>query len=168
MDTKMKPRIRVGILAASILIPVLTGLLSAYLTADDMALYEAMNRPRLAPPGWIFPIVWTVLYILMGAASYIVYESEPDRDTRRRALTVYFAQLAMNFFWSTLFFTYRRYLPALIWLAAMWVLVLICVMRFFRIRRSAGLMMGVLLLWTSFAAYLNLAWYVLSITPMPL
>ena len=168
MDLRIKQKIRVGALAAAILIPVFVGLLSTYLTAEDMTIYETVNLPPLAPPGWIFPIAWTVLYILMGSASYIVYVSDADEEAKRKALLFYAVQLALNFFWSTLFFTYRRYLLSLIWLAVMWAAVLICVIRFFRIRRSAGLMMTALLLWSTFAAYLNLAWYTLSITPMPL
>ena len=168
MELKFKHKIRVGVIAAAILIPVLTGLFSAFLTSEDMALYETMARPDIAPPGWIFPIVWTVLYILMGCASYIVYVSDAETETKRKALIFYALQLAMNFFWSTLFFTYSRYLISLIWLLAMWGLILIAAIRFYRIKRAAGLMMGVLFLWTTFAAYLNLACYVMSITPMPI
>ena len=168
MELKFKHKIRVGVIAAAILIPVLTGLFSAFLTSEDMALYETMARPDIAPPGWIFPIVWTVLYILMGCASYIVYVSDAETETKRKALIFYALQLAMNFFWSTLFFTYMRYMTALIWLLVMWVLIIICTIRFFRIQRSAGFMMIPLLLWTTFAAYLNYTWYALSVTPMPI
>ena len=161
-------KIKVGALTAALLIPLLTGVFSAFLTASDMDLYETMNRPALAPPGWLFPIAWTVLYILMGLASYIVLTSSEDQDKKRRALTVYAAQLIMNFFWCTIFFTYRLYLVSFIWLLMMWILVIICAVMFFRIRRKAGLMMLPLALWTTFAAYLNLATYIMSVTAKPL
>ncbi|MCQ2452701.1 MAG: tryptophan-rich sensory protein [Oscillospiraceae bacterium] len=155
-------------LIIAIVIPLLAGVFSACLTAEDMTVYETMNRPLLAPPDWVFPIAWTILYVLMGLASYFVYTSEAAPEQKRKALSVYAAQLFMNLFWSILFFTYARFLLALIWLLVMWVFVLICVIRFYRIRRSAGIIMGALFLWTTFAAYLNLAIYVMSITPAPL
>ncbi len=158
---------RVCALVTAILIPLLIGGFSAFLTAGDMKIYETMKHPPLAPPGWLFPIVWTILYVLMGIASYYVYTSDTEPSRKRKALTIYAAQLIMNFFWPTLFFTYEHYLIAMIWLLAMWVLIIICGIRFFRIQRIAGLFMGVLFLWTTFAAYLNLATYVISITPMP-
>ena len=168
MKLELKHKIRPVVLISSISIPLLTGILSAYLTSEDIKAYETMNHPPLSPPAWLFPIAWTILYILMGTASYIVYTSEADQSKKRKALLFYTAQLVMNFYWCTLFFTYSQYLISLIWIAAMWVLVLICGLRFFRIRRSASLMMGILLLWTTFATYLNLATYIMSITPMPI
>lgn len=168
MDADTKKSVRVGVLLIALLIPLLVGGFSALLTAEDMKIYETMNRPPLAPPGWVFPVVWTILYVMMGLASYFVYISKADSERKRKALSYYAAQLAMNLFWSTLFFTYSRYLIALIWLLVMWVLILVCVIRFYRIRHAAGLMMGVLFLWTTFAAYLNLAAYIMSITPMPI
>ncbi len=159
IDTKKK---RILLLVALILIPLLVGIFSAFLTAEDMKLYGTLADPPLAPPAWLFPIVWTVLYGMMGAASYLVAVSGAEEGEKRTALTFYAVQLAMNLFWSTLFFTYQRYLVALIWLLLMWVLILVCAIRFFRIRRAAGIMMGVLFVWTTFAAYLNLAYYMMS------
>lgn len=147
----------------SALIPLLVGGFSAFLTADDMKLYDTMSKPALAPPWWLFPIVWTILYIMMGIAAYLVAASDADEKRKRKSLTLYVVQLAMNFFWATLFFTYSRYLLALIWLLAMWVILIICTVRFFKINRPAGIMMCVLTLWTTFAAYLNLATYLMAI-----
>lgn len=161
-------KIRIWTLITAMLIPVAVGVFSAFLTGSDMNIYENMNRPFLAPPGWVFPIAWTILYIVMGIASYLVYTSDADAEAKRRALTFYAAQLAMNFFWSTLFFTYSRLMIAFIWIVVMWILTMICMIKFLKINTAAGMMMGVLLLWTTFAAYLNLASYIMSITPMPL
>lgn len=168
MKTENKQKIRIPALIISIAIPLLVGGFSALLTSSDMKTYESMNLPPLSPPGWVFPVVWTILYVVMGIASYFVYVSSAETERKRKAFLYYAAQLIMNFFWSTLFFTYGRYLISLIWLLVMWVLIIICGIRFYRIRRAAGLMMGGLFLWTTFAAYLNLATYILSITPMPL
>lgn len=155
-------------LVAAMLIPMAVGGFSAFLTGNDMKIYENMARPFLAPPGWVFPVAWTILYLMMGCASYLVYTSDADKESRRKAMTFYAAQLIMNFFWSTLFFTYARLMVSFIWIMVMWVLVLICMIKFFKINRTAGLMMGGLFLWTTFAAYLNLACYIMGITPMPL
>ena len=165
MRAETKQKLKVGFsLAAAILIPLAVGAFSAFLTAEDMKGYETLPHPALAPPGWIFPIVWTILYVTMGIASYLVYAADTAPETKRRALRPYAAQLAMNLFWSTLFFTYTRYLVSLLWLVGMWVLTLIAAVRFFRIRRAAGVMMSVLLLWSSFAAYLNFSYYAMRIT----
>lgn len=147
----------------AIIIPLIAGALSAYITSGDMNLYETMARPPLSPPGWLFPIVWTILYIIMGVASYIVYMADIDLVQKKKALTFYIIQLVMNMIWSTLFFTFRLYLFAYIWLMVMWLLIVICTIRFYKIRPCAGVMMIVLLLWTTFAAYLNLACFILSI-----
>lgn len=159
--------VHVPTLLAAITIPLIVGGISSFITAEDMKLYETFNRPPLAPPGWVFPVVWTILYVLMGTASYYVVTSGYEPNCRRRALTFYAAQLVMNLFWSSLFFSNGWYLISLIWLLVMWVLILVCTVSFFRIRRAAGVMMSVLLLWTTFAAYLNAAFYVMSITPVP-
>lgn len=165
MKNENRKEARIFAMILFILIPLLVGGFSAMLTAEDMKIYETFDKPPLAPPAWLFPIAWTVLYILMGLASGIVFISDAEADRKRKALRVYFTQLAMNLFWSTLFFTYARYLIALIWLLVMWLLILVTVIRFFRIRKAAGLMMCPLFLWTTFAAYLNLACYLMSVSP---
>lgn len=163
MICESKHRIRIPALLISLAIPLLVGGFSAYLTSTDMKAYETLEKPLLAPPGWLFPIAWTILYILLGVASYLIYTAECEPERKRTALLFYAAQLGMNLFWSTLFFTYANYLVALIWLIAMWGLIIVCVIKFFKISRTAGIMMCVLLAWTTFAAYLNLACYLMSI-----
>lgn len=162
MTEIQKPKIRLLPLCIALAIPLLAGGISAFWTAGDMKLYETMKHPPLAPPGWLFPVVWTILYIMMGVASYQVFTAEVEPKQKRKALTVYAVQLLMNMVWSTLFFTYTRYLLALIWLLIMWVIIFLCIIRFWKIRRSAAVMMCVLFVWTTFAAYLNLATYVIS------
>ncbi len=155
--TDKKRKVRVFALVVAVLIPLLVGGFSAFLTSADMGAYETMKHPPLSPPGWLFPIVWTVLYVAMGVASYFVFASNAEDEKKRSALTFYAAQLVMNMFWSTLFFTYGLYVVSFIWLIAMWVLEIITAVKFFKINRAAGYMMCALVLWTTFAAYLNLA-----------
>ena len=162
--TKNKPKI--GLLIFTMLLPLLVGTLSALLTNDAMKQYFFMNKPPLSPPGWVFAPVWTLLYLLMGFASYQVITADGYEPLKRRASSLYIIQLILNFFWPVLFFACSMYLAAFIELMIMWVVIIICTVCFFKISRPAGFMMLPLALWTTFAAYLNLAAYILSITPM--
>ena len=164
----MKNKLRPGLLAFTVALPLCVGALSALLTGDMMKEYFFLNKPPLSPPGWVFPVVWTVLYVMMGIASYLVADSEADGPLSLKALLFYAVQLALNFLWPILFFSHSLFLWAFIELIAMWVAAMIATVLFFRASTLAGVMMVPTLLWTAFAGYLNFAAYRLSITPMPL
>ena len=142
-----------------ILIPLAVGGLSALLTQNSMQTFDTVTKPPLSPPGWLFPVVWTILYILMGIASYLVAVSQTPN---RMALTVYGIQLAFNFFWSILFFNLELYLFAFIWLLALWILILITIVMFSKISKTAAYLMIPYFIWVTFAGYLNLAIYLLN------
>lgn len=164
----MKTKLRPGLLAIAITIPLCVGGISAMLTGDMMKEYFFLNKPPLSPPGWVFPVVWTVLYVVMGLASYLVITSGAVRSLIVKALVFYAIQLVLNFFWSILFFNHSLFLWAFIELIAMWAVIIITTVLFFRASTPAGLMMIPYICWSTFAAYLNFAVYKLSITPMPL
>ncbi len=147
-------------LIIAILIPLAVGGLSAFLTKDSMSTFETVTKPPLSPPGWLFPVVWTVLYILMGIASYLIYTS--NSFDRKRALIFYGAQLAVNFFWSIIFFNLNAYLFAFIWLLLLWALILITLVKFYRINENAGLLLIPYIVWVSFAGYLNFGIFLLN------
>lgn len=126
-----------------------------------MESFESVIKPPLSPPGWLFPVVWTVLFILMGIASYIVWEQSSGIQ-RRNALTLYFVQLFFNFFWSIIFFSFEAYLFAFVWLVALWLLIAVTTYLFFKIEKSAGYLMLPYILWVTFAGYLNLSIYLLN------
>ncbi len=157
-----KKHTKLWAVAVSILIPLAVGGLSALLTRDGMRLFALMRKPPLAPPAWAFPAAWTALYIMMGAASYLVYASGASRVRRERALTFYALQLGMNFFWSIVFFSLEMYLTAFIWLVGMWMLILICTVLFWHIDRRAGRLMLPYLVWVAFAGYLNMGIFLLN------
>ncbi len=149
-------------LIISIAIPLLVGALSGFISSGSMAQFGQLNKPPLAPPGFLFPIVWTILYTLMGIASYLVYTSDKNQTEIREALTVYALQLAVNFFWSIIFFNLEWYLFAFFWLVLLWVLILYTILLFYRISKPAAYLMIPYLLWVTFAGYLNLGIYLLN------
>lgn len=140
-----------------IAIPLAVGGLAGWLTRGSMEAFEQMNKPPLAPPGWLFPVVWTVLFVLMGLASYLVYTSGAKQAEVERALQVYGLQLVVNFFWSILFFNLSLCFAAFVWLILLWVLVLITTVRFHEISKLAGYLLIPYFLWVTFAGYLNLS-----------
>lgn len=155
-------QINKGLLAKCIAIPLLVGGLSAFLTRDSMRVFMELNRPPLSPPGWLFPIVWTILYILMGVSSYLIIQSGAEEEAVNSALSVYVYQLIVNFLWSTFFFNFGWYLFSFIWLVFLWVLVLIMIVRFYNISRLAGILQIPYLIWVTFAGYLNLGIWLLN------
>lgn len=134
-------------------IPLAVGILSALLTRNSMESFQLLNKPPLSPPGWLFPIVWMILYILMGFASYLILISEKPNKT---ALTVYGIQLVFNFFWPIFFFSLELCFFAFIWLILLWLLILKTISLFLEISKTAGYLMIPYLLWVTFAGYLNL------------
>ena len=143
-------------------IPLVVGGAAGLLTMNSMEAFEALNQPPLSPPGWLFPVVWTVLYVLMGIASYLVSVSDAPQEEKARALWTYGIQLAFNFLWPIAFFNLKWYLFAFLWLVILWILILITVLRFGRIRKPAGYLLVPYLLWVAFAGYLNLGIYLLN------
>lgn len=143
-------------------IPLLVGGLSAFITRGGMDAFEKINKPSLSPPSWLFPVVWTILFILMGIASYLVLVSGKPQMKINRALLIYGIQLIFNFFWSILFFNFSLYLFSFIWLVLLWLLILATTVLFYRISKPAGYLMIPYLLWVTFAGYLNFQIYLLN------
>lgn len=142
----------------SILVALATGGLSALLSRGGMEQYASLNLPPLSPPGIVFPIVWTILFILMGISAALIYCSE-DLD-RQAALRIYAAQLVVNFFWSIFFFGLQWRLFSFFWLLLLAALVIWMIVRFSRILPLAGWLQLPYLLWLVFAGYLNLGvWF---------
>lgn len=150
------------LLLICIAIPLAVGGLSAWLTRGSADTFAMLNKPPLSPPGWLFPVVWTILFILMGLASYLILTSEKCRQAIDRALRLYGIQLVVNFFWSIFFFNLSLYLFAFIWLILLWLLILGTIVRFCRISQPAGYLMVPYLLWVTFAGYLNFSIYLLN------
>ena len=134
-------------------VPLAVGFVSSWLTMDQMELFGQMNKPALAPPAWLFPIAWTILYILMGVASFLILRS--NSKYKVGAICLYISMLVMNFMWSPVFFNSQDYWVALGIIAVMWTTtVLLAIVSWFVDRRATYLLIP-LILWTTFATYLN-------------
>ena len=129
------------------------GGLSAFFTMNSMDIYQNINRPKLAPPGYIFPIVWTILYALMGISSYLIHRS--NHKNKETALIIYYFQLLINFSWPIFFFNYQNFLLALAILFILNILVIILIKVTYSINHLASYLLIPYLIWILFALYLN-------------
>ncbi|MBO5505494.1 MAG: tryptophan-rich sensory protein [Clostridia bacterium] len=154
MWKKIKPYV------IGILIPLLVGGLSALATRNSMDIYEEIVKPPLAPPGAVFPIVWSILFVLMGIGSARVYIKGGDQKVF--PLFIYGIQLIVNFFWTLIFFNMQSYLLAFIWLIFLLVLVIYMAYEFYRIDKWAGILQIPYILWIMFAGYLTWMIYLLN------
>ncbi|MBE6692446.1 MAG: tryptophan-rich sensory protein [Ruminococcaceae bacterium] len=149
-------------LLIAVAIPLAVGGLSAALTAGGYQQFQELRQPPLSPPAWLFPVVWTILYVLMGISSYRIWTSVTTYEKRKQALVVYGAQLFFNFVWSIIFFNLEEYFFALVWLVALWVLIYITYAQFKQIDKIAAWLLIPYLIWVAFAGYLNLGVAVLN------
>lgn len=147
-------------LLIALAVPLAVGGLSAFASGSFSEQYAVVNKPPLSPPGWIFPVVWTLLYLAMGYASYLVM-TVGGRDAKD-ALTVYYIQLALNFLWPILFFRFRLYTFAIFELILLIAAVTVMVIRFSHVDERAGYLTLPYLIWLCFALYLNIGVAVLN------
>lgn len=145
-----------------VLLPLLIGIASAILTRSAMQDYSELNRPFLAPPTILFPIAWTILYILMGIGSALIYSKEEYNDNRSIGLTLHIVQLILNFFWSIIFFNMKQYFVAFIWLVILWLVVFSMLQNYKKISKTAFFLNVPYIVWLTFAGYLNLAVAILN------
>lgn len=132
-----------------ILIPLLVGGLAALITRDSMGVYDQVIKPPLAPPPILFPIVWTILYILMGISAALIHKKE------KSVPFVYWLQLFVNFLWPIIFFNMEAFFFAFIWILLLLLLVVLMIIEFSRIDKRASLLQIPYLIWTAFATYLT-------------
>ncbi len=145
---------------AFVLFTEAVGALAGILTHNSMEAYDALTKPPLTPPGIVFPIVWGVLFLLMGIGAARIYLS--DKPGWKQALIIFGAQLAVNFLWSLLFFNLQARGFSFIWLIGLWILIILMIVSFWKIDRPAALLQIPYLLWVTFAGYLNCAIWILN------
>lgn len=143
-------------------IALAVGILSGLLSMGGMEEYEAFAiKPSLTPPGWVFSVVWTILYTLMGISAVRIWLAE-DSAAKSKGLNLYIAQLILNFFWSLIFFNAQAYGFAAIWLLLLWALVFLMIRHFYKVDRLAAFLQIPYLVWLTFALYLNIGAWVLN------
>ena len=140
-----------------ILIPLVVGFVGNLL-GGSTDIYTKINRPSFAPPGIVFPIVWTILYILMGISSYLVSKEKGSKE----ALTVYFIQLGVNALWSLFFFRLNWFLFSSLWIVLLLCLVIYMIYLFAKFNKTAAYLQIPYTIWLAFALVLNSAIYILN------
>lgn len=147
-------------LALCIIIPLAVGWLASFLTKNAQIAFVRMAKPPLAPPAWLFPIVWTLMYVLMGIAFYFIYTSESE--IRSGAITLYIIQLIFNFAWCIIFFRNGTYWFAAAWLFVLWLMLVCLILLCTAISKAATWLLVPYLLWCTYAFYLNIGIAILN------
>ena len=144
-------------IAIFILSAELVGVISALLSGGFGNFYDKFTPPPLLPPSWLFPVVWTVLYAVMGFSAYLIYSSDANQSDKTKALKIYWAQLAVNFLWSIVFFRFEALCLAVAVILVLLALIVMMIAEFRKISPLAALINIPYLLWVAFATYLTIA-----------
>ena len=167
-STKLSTWDKIWRITLAIAVPLGGGFIISLFTRDAMTKFGTYNQPPLSPPAILFPIAWTILYVLMGLASYFIWKKgydsrkKSDKTLSRTALIIYAIQLVFNFAWTPFFFVLDLFWFAFVWLLVMWALVLTLVIISYKISKPAFWMLLPYLLWCTFAAYLNVGIAILN------
>ncbi len=145
-----------------ILICEAVGAVSGLLSRQWIAVYEAaVQKPPFTPPSWVFPVVWVILFALMGISAARI-SLAPDAKDRSRGLNLFVAQLVVNFFWPLFFFNLQAFGFSFIWLLLLWLLVAATIYTFWKVDQTAAWLLAPYFVWLTFAAILNLAVWILN------
>lgn len=151
-------------LIVSIAVPVAVGVTSSLFTTPEInGWYKTINKPSWQPPNWLFGPVWTTLYIMMGIALYLIWNSNhiPARK-KRHAIIVWVVQLILNFFWSFIFFNQHQFGWALAEIILLWIFILLTIFAFAKISKAAAWLLVPYISWVSFATILTYTIYELN------
>ena len=140
--------------------PLMIGVISTFVTGSAMMAFGKLNQPPLAPPAWLFPLAWTILYILMGVASYLLYrrvaKDKHDAKLQKAEIIVYFVQLFFNYMWTIIFFRLEMQWLAFGWLTVMWCMIIALIVMCAKNCKSAAWCLAPYVVWCTFAMYLNI------------
>lgn len=142
-----------------IFIPIILGTIIGILLMNSYVFYQGLIKPPLAPPNWLFPIAWSILYLLMGISYYKIIDKTDDVIVRQ----IYRIQLFFNLVWPVIFFIFELLLLSSIWIVCLDVLVIIMIYMFYKIDSKAGLLQIPYLIWILFATYLNISIFILNL-----
>ncbi len=155
-------KINKKLLAICIAIPLAVGGISALISRNAMETFKGLNQPPLSPPAWLFPVVWTILYLLMGISLYLVLTSRSGNTVIGQSVTLFGLQLFFNFFWSIFFFNLELYFFSFGWLIVLWALIFAMIVSFYRASKAAAFINIPYLVWVAFAGYLNIGIAILN------
>jgi len=141
----------------SIAIPLIVGIAATLLTSKNMGIYKEIMKPPLAPPAFLFPVVWTILYILMGISSAKIILTPSARGEQKKSIILYGLQLLLNFIWPVVFFNFKSFKISFIIIVLLWYTVFQMILAFYEIDKKAAFYQIPYILWITFATYLNLA-----------
>ncbi len=145
-------------LVVSVAVPLLAGVLGGIATSPAIPdWYGTLNKPAFSPPNWLFGPAWTVLYILMGVATFLVWQKGLQTPGVKVALLVFIIQLLLNVIWSFLFFGWRAPVAGLVEIVVLWLAILLTIVLYFRVRPAAGVLLLPYIGWVTFATILNAA-----------
>jgi benzodiazapine receptor len=154
MDKTKKSNI-VKLIISLVLPQAIGGIGSIFTMTSVSTWYVGLNKPSFNPPNWIFGPVWTILYLMMGIALYLVWKQGIQRQNVKCAVGLFTVQLTLNLTWTFLFFYLKMPFVAFIEIVILWISILITIIAFVRISRPTGLLLVPYLLWVSFASVLN-------------
>lgn len=161
MEAYMKNIIK---LLISIIICQAAGLIGSFFTRPNIPTwYAALKKPSIASPNWVFAPVWTILFLLMGIALYLIWRQGLNNPSVRSAFIIFILQLIINILWSVIFFYFMFPLGGFVIIIALWLLILLTIIHFYSISRAAGILLMPYLLWVSFASVLNFMLWRLNI-----
>ncbi|MDD5127722.1 MAG: tryptophan-rich sensory protein [Dehalococcoidales bacterium] len=150
-------------LVTSIIICEGAGLIGSVFTTPAITTwYAVLNKPPLTPPNWLFAPVWLILYLLIAIAAFLVWREGLDNEQVRGSLITFVVQLALNILWSAVFFGLKSPLWGVVVIAVLWVAILLTMLAFMKVSRTASWLMLPYLIWTSFAAYLTVGVWLLN------
>lgn len=144
-----------------ILLSEAVGGLAGWLTRDGVMAYDAVVKPALTPPDSVFPVVWSILFALMGIGAAMIWRASASRE-RSCSLMIFAIQLIVNFFWSLIFFNFMAFGFAFLWLMLLWVLILLMILSYRKVSKTAAWLQVPYFIWVTFAAYLNWAVWMLN------
>jgi len=144
-------------------VTLITGFIGTFFTAEPVTTwYTKLNKPYWTPPDWAFGPIWTIIYILIGIAAYLIWKNGLERKDVKIALLVFALQLILNLLWSVLFFGFKSIYGGLIEIIILWITILINLILFYRISKFAGILFLPYLVWVTIASYLNYFIYILN------
>jgi translocator protein len=153
---------QIGKLITSLLLPLGIGGIAGMFTKEAiLGWYASLNQPSFNPPNWVLGPVWTTLYIIMGISLYLIWKMKAGKG-RNQAILVFMVQLLLNFCWSFFFFYFKMIGVALVDIVALWIMIVVMLVRYYKLKPLAAYINIPYLLWVTFASVLNIAYFFLN------